>query len=151
MGLGIAYVAAVTAKSRVSLCDTSPSQLTKGLSLFDSLLTKDVKKSKLTQQEADEARSRLQVVEGIDKMADSGRDDIQMVIEAATENLTIKQKIVGHLAKVMSDTCILATNTSSISVSKIAASALRQGEEPAKSSSPTRCLGLHFMNPVPGE
>ncbi|CAO1622635.1 unnamed protein product [Sympodiomycopsis kandeliae] len=148
MGLGIAYVAAVTAQSKVLLCDTSQTQLNKSLSLFDTLLAKDVKKSKLTQQQADEARSRLSVVEGIDKMAASNTT-VQMVVEAATENLSVKQKIFGHLAKVMPEECILATNTSSISVSKIAASALKEGEEASLSKSPSRCLGLHFMNPVP--
>lgn len=141
MGLGIAYVAAVTAKSRVSLCDASQSQLSKGLSLFDSLLSKDVKKSKLTQEEADAARGRLSVVEGIDKMAAGAAGSssaIQMVIEAATENLPVKQKIFAHLARVMPEKCILATNTSSISVSKIAASAIRDGEEASRSKSPTR-------------
>lgn len=82
MGLGISYVSAVKAKvPRVYLVDSNPLQLDKGLKFFDTLLAKDVKKEKMTQQEADEARSRIKPLE---KVSDLGKEgEVQMVIEVS--------------------------------------------------------------------
>ncbi|KIS69569.1 putative 3-hydroxybutyryl-CoA dehydrogenase [Mycosarcoma maydis] len=154
MGLGIAYVAALRAQiPSVLLCDASPAALEKGVSFFETLLKKDVSKGKIQQADADAARARLITVERLEDFASKGGNGAaDMVIEAATENLTTKQKIFGTLASSLPLETILATNTSSISVTKIAASAVgvhvKPGSEEAWKS-PARALGIHFFNPVP--
>lgn len=130
MGNGIAYVAATKANiPRILICDQSEAQLDKGLKFFDSLLAKDVSKSKLTQDQADRARASLVKVEGTDKLAEHQDGPPDMVIEAASENLQVKQNIFQTLASTLPLSTILATNTSSISVTKIAASAVDQRVE----------------------
>lgn len=135
MGNGIAYVAATKALvPRILLCDQSDVALDKGLAFFDKLLAKDVSKGKLSQDEADRARASLHKVPGhASGLADAHSDGPpDMVIEAATENLGIKQAIFKSLASALPIQTILASNTSSISVTKIAASAVAEG---AKSGS----------------
>lgn len=129
----------------------------------DSLLAKDVKKGKLSQSDADATRSRVSTITSLEAIGDA-----EIIIEAAPEKLEIKQSIFASLAQHASPTAILASNTSSISLTKIAASAITSNstEEAAKSSSPARVLGcapavsrarcqfvtahrLHFFNPVP--
>ncbi|EPQ26136.1 uncharacterized protein PFL1_06344 [Pseudozyma flocculosa PF-1] len=153
MGLGIAYVAALRAEiPSVLLCDASQAQLDKGVSFFESLLKKDVGKGKIKQDQADLARSRLITVPSVEDFARDSSKTPDMVIEAATENLAIKQKIFGSLATHLPLTTILATNTSSISISKIAASAVPAGAKPGSEEAwkgPARALGVHFFNPVP--
>ncbi|KAK0557934.1 hypothetical protein OC846_000229 [Tilletia horrida] len=153
MGIGIAYVSALKAKvPNVLICDASPAALTKGMSFIDSLLAKDVAKKKISQDDADAARSRLQTVNSIDAFASHQAGPPQMVIEAATENLAIKTSIFKQLASSLPLSTILATNTSSISVTKIAAAAVKEGAAPDSEDArlgPTRSLGLHFFNPVP--
>jgi 3-hydroxybutyryl-CoA dehydrogenase len=130
MGNGIAYVAATKANiPRILLCDQSEAQLDKGIKFFESLLAKDVKKSKLTQEEADRARASLVKVEGTHKLAEYQEGPPDLVIEAATENLQVKQSIFKMLASTLPLSTILATNTSSISVSKIAAAAVDEKAE----------------------
>jgi 3-hydroxybutyryl-CoA dehydrogenase len=125
MGNGIAYVAATKAQiPRILICDQSDAQLDKGLKFFDKLLAKDVAKSKLTQDEADRARASLVKVEGTHMLGEYQDGPPDMVIEAASENLQIKQTIFKTLASTLPLSTILATNTSSISVTKIAASAV---------------------------
>ncbi|PWN33768.1 putative 3-hydroxybutyryl-CoA dehydrogenase [Meira miltonrushii] len=155
MGNGIAYVAATKAQiPRILICDQSDAQLDKGLAFFDKLLAKDVSKGKLTQDDADRARASLTKAPGgaasLAEIHQDGPPD--MVIEAATENLNIKQSIFKTLASTLPLSTILATNTSSISVSKIAASAVPENAKagsPEAWQSPARTLGLHFFNPVP--
>ncbi|KAI0060614.1 hypothetical protein BV25DRAFT_1827803 [Artomyces pyxidatus] len=147
MGLGIAFVAALRAKVPVLLHDRSPEQVQKGLALMDKLLAKDVAKGRIQQGDATEARDRVQVVNGVPAFRDA-----DMVIEAVSENLQLKQTIFADLAKELSPSVILATNTSSISVTKIAASAVPPGVAPASAEgqkSAERVVGLHFFNPVP--
>ncbi|SPC67466.1 probable 3-hydroxybutyryl-CoA dehydrogenase [Ustilago sp. UG-2017b] len=154
MGLGIAYVAALRAQiPAVILCDASPAQLQKGVSFFETLLKKDVSKGKIQQADANSARARLITVEKLEDFSNKGgKGAADMVIEAATENLSVKQKIFGTLASTLPLETILATNTSSISVSKIAASAVGANVKPGSEEawkSPARALGIHFFNPVP--
>jgi len=145
MGLGIAYVAAMTAKVNVLIMDRDETALQKGLMFMDKLIEKDVKKGKFTAEQGQEGRARVKTVSSLEafKSAD-------LIIEAASESLAIKQRIFADLAKYASPEAILATNTSSISISKIAASAV---VDPALGAagcpSPSRVLGVHFMNPVP--
>ncbi|KAJ3509304.1 hypothetical protein NLJ89_g5288 [Agrocybe chaxingu] len=150
MGTGIALVSALRAKVPVLLHDRSPEQVKKGLSLMDRLLSKDVAKGRLTNEEAKEARDRVSVV-GVEAGI-QGLRDVDMVVEAVSENLQLKQAIFSSFAAELKPEAILATNTSSISITKIAASALpasvsAASEEGKKIAS--RVVGLHFFNPVP--
>lgn len=150
MGIGIALVSALRAKVPVLLHDRSSEQVTKGLSLVDKLLAKDVSKGRITSEEAKEARDRISVVGS--EAGIKGLRDVDMVVEAVSESLPLKQSIFASFAAELKPEAILATNTSSISITKIAASAIPQGsnaasEEGKKSAS--RVVGLHFFNPVP--
>ncbi|KAI1785292.1 3-hydroxyacyl-CoA dehydrogenase [Ganoderma leucocontextum] len=147
MGLGIAFVSAVHAKIPVLLHDRSSAQIKSGLALFDKIISKDVSKGKLTSEAAKEARDRVTVVDDL-----KGFRDADMVIEAASENLAIKQGIFRTLSAELSPKTILATNTSSISITKIAASTIPEGKtaaDPEGKESASRVVGLHFFNPVP--
>lgn len=153
MGLGIAYVAALRAQiPSVLLCDASPAALEKGVNFFETLLKKDVSKGKIQQADADAARARLITVEKLEDFATKGgKGAADMIIEAATENLAIKQKIFGTLASSLPLETILATNTSSISVSKIAASAVGAHVKPGSEEawkSPARVSCLHLLGYV---
>ncbi|QRV98345.1 3-hydroxyacyl-CoA dehydrogenase [Ceratobasidium sp. AG-Ba] len=149
MGLGIAYVGAVRAKLPVHIYDRSSQQIKKSLALMDKLLAKDVAKGKLESEAAKEARDRVVIVgeEGI-----KGFRDLDMVVEAASENVELKLSLFRSLAKEMRPDAVLATNTSSISITKIAAAAIPEGISPASEEgkkSAGRVVGLHFFNPVP--
>ncbi|KIM40410.1 hypothetical protein M413DRAFT_179053 [Hebeloma cylindrosporum] len=150
MGTGIALVSALRAKVPVLLHDRSSEQVAKGLSLVDKLLAKDVAKGRLTNEEAKEARDKITVVSP--ELGIKGLRDVDMVIEAVSESLPLKQSIFASFAAELRPDAILATNTSSISITKIAASAIANNasassEEGKKSAS--RVVGLHFFNPVP--
>ncbi|PWN19857.1 putative 3-hydroxybutyryl-CoA dehydrogenase [Microstroma glucosiphilum] len=157
MGTGIAYVSALRARcTSVTLVDSSPQQLSKGSEFLESLLQKDLKKGKIREEEAKHARGAWKTVGSIDELkqthpgAAGGEEGLDMVIEAATEKLPVKQSLFSSLSRAFPDPqTILATNTSSISISKIAASAVLPSEELAKSRSASRVVGLHWMNPVP--
>ncbi|EIM80730.1 uncharacterized protein STEHIDRAFT_142638 [Stereum hirsutum FP-91666 SS1] len=150
MGLGIAYVAALRAKIPVLLHDRSDEQIGKGLKLMDKLLAKDVSKGKIQDIDAKEARDRITVIDGSKGI--SGLRDVDMVIEAVSEKLDLKQNIFGDLSAQLGPDAILATNTSSISITKIAAATIPQGQTAASEAgkkSASRVVGLHFFNPVP--
>ncbi|KIP08640.1 hypothetical protein PHLGIDRAFT_87836 [Phlebiopsis gigantea 11061_1 CR5-6] len=150
MGLGIAYVSALRAKVPVLLHDRSSVQIQKGLELMDKLLEKDVAKGKIKAEEAKEARDRITVVPPVQGL--SGLRDADMVIEAVSESLPLKQAIFSRLAAELPSDTILASNTSSISITKIAASTIPEGQSSASKEglqSPARVVGLHFFNPVP--
>ncbi|KAF8910821.1 hypothetical protein CPB85DRAFT_1304769 [Mucidula mucida] len=137
MGLGIAFVSALRAKVPVLLHDRSQEQVTKGLAFADKLLEKDV-------EEAKEAKDRITPVNDI-----KGFRDVDM---AVSEKLALKGSIFASFTKELSPSAILASNTSSISITKIAAAAIPAGvsaasEEGKKSAG--RVVGLHFFNPVP--
>ncbi|KAL1945263.1 hypothetical protein VTO73DRAFT_2114 [Trametes versicolor] len=147
MGLGIAFVSTVHAKVPVLLHDRSAAQVKSGLSLMDKLLAKDIAKGKLSQEAANEARDRLTVVDELKSFRDA-----DMVVEAVSENLALKQGIFRSLSAELSPKTILASNTSSISITKIAASAIPEGKtasDPEGQASTSRVVGLHFFNPVP--
>lgn len=149
MGTGIAFVAALRAKVPVLLHDRSQEQVAKGLSLMDKLLAKDVSKGRITSEEAKEARDRVSVIgdAGI-----KGFRDVDMVVEAVSESLSLKQSIFASFTKELRPDAILASNTSSISITKIAASTIPEHENAASDAgkkSAGRVVGLHFFNPVP--
>ncbi|KAJ7072844.1 3-hydroxyacyl-CoA dehydrogenase [Mycena amicta] len=147
MGLGIAFVSALRARVPVLLYDKSPEQLTKGLAFMDKLLEKDVGKGRITSDAAKDARGRVTVVQELE-----GLRDVDMAVEAVSESLPLKLSIFTSLAASLRPDAILASNTSSISITKIAASAIPAGLSAASEQgkkSAGRVVGLHFFNPVP--
>jgi 3-hydroxybutyryl-CoA dehydrogenase len=133
MGNGIAHVCA-RAGFDVVLYDLQQAFLDRGLGTIEKNLGREVAKAKLTQQQADEARGRITPVLDREML---GRCDV--AIEAATEKFAVKAEIFRDLDRILSADAILATNTSSISITKLAA----QTERPEK------VIGMHFFNPVP--
>ncbi|KAF2280145.1 uncharacterized protein EI97DRAFT_429902 [Westerdykella ornata] len=141
MGLGIALVAAQKAQLPVKLIDNSQASLDKGLKFADKLLAKDVSKQRLTQEEADATRARLTPGTSLEDLS-----DVDFVIEAVPEIPDLKAQIFSQLAKICPSHAILATNTSSISITRIAASTTT---DPNDLSASSRVVSTHFMNPVP--
>ncbi|GIZ46009.1 hypothetical protein CKM354_000915200 [Cercospora kikuchii] len=141
MGLGIALVAARAAGVPVTLVDNSQKSLDKGLSFADKLLSKDVSKQKLSQEDADAIRGRLTGSTSMDDLS-----NVDMVIEAVPEIVDLKTKIFAQLAATCPAHAILATNTSSISITRIAAATTT---DPTDLSASSRVVSTHFMNPVP--
>ena len=133
MGSGIAQVAASSGFD-VVMSDISEEALQRGTDAIDKSLARLLKKERITQDELDEARSRLTTTSGLDEVAQA-----DLVIEAATENETLKIEIFRALDEHAPEGAILATNTSSIPITRIAAATGR----------PERVIGMHFMNPVP--
>ncbi|KAF2760987.1 hypothetical protein EJ05DRAFT_473553 [Pseudovirgaria hyperparasitica] len=141
MGLGIALVAAQKAGLTVRVIDNSQASLDKGLKFADKLLQKDVGKERITKEQATSIR---QLLIPSTKMEDLS--DVDFVIEAVPEIPDLKNKIFGQLAEICPSHAILATNTSSISITKIAAAT---SKDPTNLSAPSRVISTHFMNPVP--
>ncbi|KAF2834915.1 hypothetical protein M501DRAFT_999700 [Patellaria atrata CBS 101060] len=137
MGLGIALVAAQKAQIPVKLIDTSQASLDKGLKFADKLLEKDVGKQRISKDDAAATRERLSVSTNMEDVS-----DVDFVIEAVPEIPSLKTDIFARLASICAPHAILATNTSSISITKIAAAT---GSPDAAS----RVVSTHFMNPVP--
>ncbi len=133
MGNGIAHVAAMSGWP-VAVHDVSQASLDKAKSTIEGNLGRQVKKAAITQDAANEALSRLSFHAELGALEGS-----DLVIEAATENVSLKFKIFEGLAKQFGDRAILASNTSSISITAIA----------AKTAAPANVIGMHFMNPVP--
>ncbi|OMH85917.1 3-hydroxybutyryl-CoA dehydrogenase [Zancudomyces culisetae] len=134
MGVGIGFVAAKVANLNVQFIDPNTEQLEKAKSFIQVLLGKEVTKGKLSKEESEEIFTRIKMSSNLNVV---GNPDF--VIEAATENPELKNKIFSDLSDVVSPDCILASNTSSISITKIA-SAVKH---------PHNVIGMHFMNPVP--
>lgn len=133
MGRGIAQVAAFSGYD-VYLYDVSDEALKFGLDFIKKQLDRGVQKEKWDQAKADDALAKIT---GITKVEDM--EDADLVIEAATENKDIKFQIFKNLDEAINNDAILATNTSSISITEIAAVTKR----------PEKVAGMHFMNPVP--
>ena len=133
MGAGIAQVAA-TAGLPVVLCDLNEAALERGRASISSSLARMVKKEKISQADADAALALISVTTDT-----AGLADVDIVVEAASEDEAIKAKIFASLDAVCKPEAILATNTSSISITRIAAVTQRPGQ----------VIGMHFMNPVP--
>ncbi|KAB2576529.1 3-hydroxyacyl-CoA dehydrogenase [Lasiodiplodia theobromae] len=141
MGLGIALVAAQKAQIPVKIIDNSQASIDKGLKFADKLLEKDVGKQRISQDDAAATRGRLSSSTKLDDLS-----DVDFVIEAVPEIPDLKSKIFAQLAQVCPSHAILATNTSSISITKIAAATTK---DPTDLSAPSRVISTHFMNPVP--
>lgn len=163
MGLGIAYVAAVHAKTpRIVIHDRSEAQIKKSLALMDKLLAKDVGKGKMMESDAKSVRERVEVV-------DFKRfRDVDMVIEvrlelptrkvdwyankwlqAASENLGLKTSLFQALVKEVRPDTVLASNTSSISITKLASAAIPEGQSAASEEgkkSASRVVGIRMVS-----
>ncbi len=133
MGNGIAHVFARSGYS-VVLCDVEQSFLDRGLATISKNLDREVAKNKIAAEDKDSALKRIQPVTDRARLA-----ECQFVVEAATEKLEIKSEIFRDLDRLMKPEVVLASNTSSISITKLAALTKR----------PERVIGMHFFNPVP--
>lgn len=133
MGNGIAQALAVAGLD-VVMTDVADAALQRGLKTISGSLDRLVKKEKMSEAQKAEVMGRIATA--TDVAAVSGVD---LVVEAATENLDLKQKIFAQLDAVVRSDAIIATNTSSISITKLAAA----------TRSPDRVIGMHFFNPVP--
>lgn len=133
MGTGIAQVAA-TAGHEVYLCDKNPEALNKASQFLQKILNRLVEKGRLDDPEAKAIFGRIYLVENM-----SAYQEADLVIEAIVENLEIKKAVFQQIENIVSKDCILATNTSSLSVAAIAAAC----------EQPERVIGIHFFNPAP--
>ncbi len=133
MGSGIAHVCAMAGYD-VKLLDVNAEQLKKALALIDRNITRQVAKGKVTEAEKSAALARIQTSSDYKIFGDS-----DLVIEAATEDEQVKRKIFQLLCPCLRPDAYVASNTSSISITRLGASTDRPG----------RFMGMHFMNPVP--
>ncbi len=133
MGLGIAHVMALKGTD-VSLVDIEEKLLDRAVEVIKKNLSRQVKKEIISEKDADETLERIHPTTDIGKMG-----DCSIVVEAAVEDKEVKFDIFSKLDSVCSEDCILASNTSSISITEIG----------AKTDRPDHVVGLHFMNPVP--
>jgi 3-hydroxybutyryl-CoA dehydrogenase len=133
MGNGIAHVFARSGLN-VVLCDVEQRCLDRGLATISKNLDREVAKSKITPDDKSATLSRISSVLDRAQLA-----DCDLVVEAATEKFEIKSEIFRDLDRILKPDVILASNTSSISITKIAALTKR----------PDRVIGMHFFNPVP--
>ncbi|MEM9068961.1 MAG: 3-hydroxyacyl-CoA dehydrogenase NAD-binding domain-containing protein [Myxococcota bacterium] len=134
MGHGIAQVAA-TAGCEVALCDISEAAIQKGLSGVDKSLAKLVSKERLAEGDAKAARERIRAETSLA----SAVAEADLIVEAVPEKMELKLKLFREAAAASKADAIIATNTSSLSVTEIAAASGRADQ----------CVGLHFFNPVP--
>ena len=133
MGAGIAHVAALAGK-RVVLVDVTPDLAGKGLRGIEKNLARQVEKGKVAALDRDAALTRIVATADLSRLAEAG-----LVVEAIVENEAVKRDLFARLDALVPPLTILATNTSSISITRLAAATRR----------PERFIGMHFMNPVP--
>jgi 3-hydroxybutyryl-CoA dehydrogenase len=133
MGSGIAQVAAQKGLS-VVLCDATEELAKKGHAKLGATLDKLVAKEKLTREQREQAMGRITPAGALAALA-----DCDLVVEAATEDETLKKKLFRELDGICKKEALLASNTSSISITRLAAATSR----------PEQVIGMHFMNPVP--
>ena len=133
MGSGIAQVFA-QAGYPVVVVDTVPSQVQKALAAIDRSLQKLAEKGRITTAEARDALARIRTATGIDAVAES-----DLAVEAVVEDFGVKRDVFRQLDVLLPPEAILASNTSSISITELGAAVRR----------PAQVIGMHFMNPVP--
>ena len=133
MGAGIAQVAA-EADHSVLLYDTNSAALEKADASLRRIMARLVEKGRRTEEQAENTIARIRHVTDLDEMKNAG-----LIIEAIIENMDIKSDVFAKLEKLVDDACILASNTSSLSVTELA----------GKCKVPGRVIGIHFFNPAP--
>jgi 3-hydroxybutyryl-CoA dehydrogenase len=133
MGNGIAHVCALAGYS-VRLGDSNKEALGKALNLIERNMSRQLKRGAIDDDKMKTALTRIETVEGYGPY-----HDCDLVIEAATENLAVKSEILKTLCPVLKKGTLIASNTSSISITRLAALTDR----------PDKFMGMHFMNPVP--
>jgi 3-hydroxybutyryl-CoA dehydrogenase len=133
MGNGIAQVAA-RAGFEVVMRDVAPEFLARGMAAIDKSLQRDVDKERLSADEKQIILGRVKTTTDLEDLRDAF-----IVVEAVTENLSVKSELFKALDGIMKNNAILASNTSSISITKLGAVTQR----------PDKVIGMHFMNPVP--
>ncbi len=133
MGAGIAHVAALAGK-KVVLVDVTPDLAGKGLKGIEKNLARQVEKGKVSASDRDAALGRIVATADLSRLAEAG-----LVVEAIVENEAVKRDLLARVDALAPPLTILATNTSSISITRLAAGTKR----------PDRFIGMHFMNPVP--
>jgi 3-hydroxybutyryl-CoA dehydrogenase len=133
MGSGIAQVAA-TSGCQVKLFDLNNEALIKSKISLEKVLERLVEKAKINEAEKNQIQNNITYVSTLNDLSDS-----DLVIEAIVENLEVKRKVFSELEKIVSENTILASNTSSLSITSIAASCQK----------PERVIGIHFFNPAP--
>ena len=135
MGNGIAHVFSICSKiQQVILVDLNDSILSQAKLVISKNLDRQIKKNIITENDAKVAYDKILFTSDIENIGMS-----ELVIEAVKEDLKVKKTVFSHIDKLTSPTCILATNTSSISINDIAKS----------TKTPQNVIGMHFMNPVP--
>ena len=132
MGHGIAQVAAAAGYT-VVLRDVNAEALARGVQSIERNLSKAIQLGKIVEQQRDETLQRIHGATRFDEIR-----DVDLVIEAAPENLELKQSLLRELETLVDTNCIFATNTSSLSIGEIASAASR----------PENVVGMHFFNPV---
>lgn len=133
MGSGIAQVAA-TSSCKVKLYDTNQAALDKAKAALDKILNRLIEKDQIDEAEKNRIQSNIEYVDSLKSLSDS-----DLTIEAIIESLEIKKQVFSELEGYLSDDCIIASNTSSLSIASIASSL----------QNPERCIGIHFFNPAP--
>ena len=133
MGSGIAQVAA-TAGCSVKIYDTKTDALEKAKADLEKIMDRLVEKGKIDSKEKERIQNNIKYVNSLKELKKS-----DLIIEAILENLDIKKNVFSTLEKFVSDECIIASNTSSLSIASIASSLQK----------PERCIGIHFFNPAP--
>ncbi|OLP62181.1 3-hydroxybutyryl-CoA dehydrogenase [Xaviernesmea oryzae] len=133
MGCGIAQVSAI-AGYKVQLYDVAAERIETALATINGNLARQVASAKLTE---DQRKQAMSLIQGSADMHDLSSSDL--VIEAVTEDESVKRKIFGQLCPILKPEAMLATNTSSLSITRLASATDR----------PERFMGIHFMNPVP--
>jgi len=132
MGSGIAQVAA-TASHSVIVYDNNQNSLVKAENNLKTSLHKLVEKQKISQDKESEILSNIRFISSLSELS-----NCDLVIEAIVENLLVKKNVFSEIEKLVKDTCVLATNTSSLSVTSIGAAC----------TNPNRVIGIHFFNPA---
>ena len=133
MGAGIAQVAAQSGH-KVLLCDTKQEQLDKAKAKLSKIMDRLVEKGRITQEQSNATQNNITYTTSMNDFAGSG-----LIVEAIIENIDIKKSVFAQLETIVDDNCILASNTSSLSIASIAASCKKAD----------RVIGIHFFNPAP--
>ena len=133
MGIGIAQIASASG-CKVLIFDQNKHLSQEAIKKLEKVLLRLIEKGKINVIKKDSILSNIKIVESLESMKDS-----DLIIEAIVENSTIKKELFSHMESIVSNDCVLATNTSSISITSLASSL----------KNPIRFIGIHFFNPAP--